>query len=111
MKKNKLVAGILAILVGGIGIHKFYLGRTGAGILSLLFCWTGIPAIIALIEGIIILCQSDEEFCKKYDVELDDYPSYTSTSKADELLKWKQLHDSGDISTEEYERIRERILR
>lgn len=111
MKKSKLTAGILAILVGGIGIHKFYLGKTGAGVLSLLFCWTGIPALIALVEGIIILCQSDEEFVKKYNVELDENPTYNSGSKADELLKWKELHDNGDISTDEYERIKDRLLR
>lgn len=64
--KDKTVAGVLAILLGDIGIHKFYLGQTGKGILYLLFCWTLIPAIIALIEGIQILCMSDEKFQKKY---------------------------------------------
>lgn len=64
--KNKIVAGILAILLGGIGIHKFYLGKVGAGILFLLFCWTGIPALIGLIEGVIILCSNDENFQIKY---------------------------------------------
>ncbi|WP_147614577.1 TM2 domain-containing protein [Treponema pectinovorum] len=64
--KDKTVAGVLAILLGDIGIHKFYFGQTGKGILYLLFCWTLIPAIIALIEGIQILCMSDEKFQKKY---------------------------------------------
>lgn len=64
--KSKIVAGVLALLLGGIGIHKFYLGKTGAGILYLLFCWTFIPGIIAFIEGIIYLCQSDEDFERKY---------------------------------------------
>ena len=47
-------------------MHKFYLGRVGAGIAYLLFCWTGIPAIIGLIEGIIYLCSSEEDFYYKY---------------------------------------------
>lgn len=64
--KNKLVAGLLALLLGGIGIHKFYLGQTGAGVLYLLLSWTFVPGIIALIEGITILCSSDENFMIKY---------------------------------------------
>lgn len=64
--KSKIVAGILAILLGGLGVHKFYLGRIGLGILYLLFCWTYIPAIIALVEGIIYLTSSEQKFYDKY---------------------------------------------
>jgi len=64
--KNKVAAGVLGILLGGLGIHKFYLGKTGTGILYLLFCWTFIPALIGLIEGIVYLVMSDEEFAAKY---------------------------------------------
>jgi TM2 domain-containing membrane protein YozV/ribosomal protein L40E len=65
-KKSKIAAGLFALLLGGIGVHKFYLGRAGVGILYLLFCWTFIPAIIALVEGIIYLTMSDENFAEKY---------------------------------------------
>lgn len=68
--KNKIVAAILAIILGGLGIHKFYLGHTGKGILYLLFCWTYIPSLIAFIEGIIILCSNDENFQIKYKCRL-----------------------------------------
>jgi TM2 domain-containing membrane protein YozV len=68
--KNKIVAAILAIVLGGLGIHKFYLGHTGKGILYLLFCWTYIPSLIAFIEGIIILCSNDENFQIKYKCRL-----------------------------------------
>ena len=68
--KNKTVAGILGILLGSIGVQKFYLGKTGAGILSLLFCWTYIPAILGFIEGIMILCSNDENFQLKYQVRI-----------------------------------------
>jgi len=64
--KNKVAAGVLAILLGGLGIHKFYLGKLGQGILYLIFSWTGIPSIIGLIEGILYLIQTDEEFNAKY---------------------------------------------
>ena len=64
------MAGVLAILLGGLGIHKFYLGKIGLGIVYLLFCWTGIQAIIGLIEGIIYLCSNDENFQLKNHVRL-----------------------------------------
>jgi TM2 domain-containing membrane protein YozV len=53
-------------LVGGIGVHKFYLGRIGQGILYLVFCWTFIPSIIAFVEAIIYVTMTDEAFTKKY---------------------------------------------
>lgn len=64
--KSKTTAGILGILLGGIGAHHFYLGNTGRGIVYLLFCWTYIPAIIGLVEGISYLTKSDADFASKY---------------------------------------------
>lgn len=64
--KSKATAAILAIFLGGLGAHHFYLGKTGLGILYLIFCWTWIPAMIGLIEGIMYLCMSDESFNQKY---------------------------------------------
>lgn len=54
---NKVVYLLLAFFLGGIGIHKFYGGKIGTGILYMVFCWTGIPVIIALVEFVIALCQ------------------------------------------------------
>ncbi len=57
--KSKLVAGLLGIFLGGLGIHRFYLGYTKMGIyiiLSDLLC--GVGSIWGLIEGIMILCGS-----------------------------------------------------
>lgn len=68
--KSKVVAGVLAILLGGIGVHKFYLGKIGSGILYLCFCWTGIPALLGLIDGIIYLCSNDENFQLKNHVRI-----------------------------------------
>ncbi|NLB71358.1 MAG: NINE protein [Chloroflexi bacterium] len=50
VRKDPTTAVLLALFLGGLGAHKFYLGQTGAGIVYLLFCWTSIPAWIALIE-------------------------------------------------------------
>ncbi|WP_367118149.1 TM2 domain-containing protein [uncultured Clostridium sp.] len=68
--KNKIVAALLAIFVGGLGIHKFYLGKIGLGIVYLVLCWTCIPSFIAFIEGIIYLCSDDYKFQIKNQVRL-----------------------------------------
>ncbi len=67
--KSKLAAALFALFLGGFGAHKFYLGQTGTGVLYLVFCWTWIPAIIALIEFILFLTMSDEAFNQKYGQE------------------------------------------
>ena len=67
-KKDKLVAGLLAIVLGGLGIHYFYLGKTTAGVLtiviSLVSC--GIWPVVMLIQGILMLIMSEEDFDSKY---------------------------------------------
>lgn len=67
-QKDKVVAGLLALFLGGLGIHKFYLGQAGWGILYLLFFWTCIPMLVAGIEGIIYLVQSDQSFDYQYNL-------------------------------------------
>ncbi|MEN9465924.1 MAG: hypothetical protein RL217_2105 [Pseudomonadota bacterium] len=64
--KNRLAAALLALFLGGFGVHKFYLGRIGWGLVYLLFCWTFIPSLVAFIEFILLLVMSDEEFARKY---------------------------------------------
>ncbi|ANU24792.1 hypothetical protein BCM40_03645 [Planococcus donghaensis] len=65
--KSKLIAGLLAIILGTFGVHKFYLGNWFQGIIYFIFFWTYIPAIIGLIEGIRYLILSDESFARQYD--------------------------------------------
>ncbi len=64
VRDRKIIAGVLALLVGTIGVHKFVLGNTKAGLIMLLLCVTviAIPimGLIAFIEGIIYLTRSDE---------------------------------------------------
>lgn len=64
--KSKATATILALFFGGIGIHKFYLGQSVQGIFYLLFCWTLIPSLLALIQFIGLLLMSDHSFNVKY---------------------------------------------
>lgn len=68
--KSKVAAGVLALLLGGLGVHKFYLGRVGAGIVHIILSITiiGIPVnwVICLIEAIIYFTKSDMEFHQTY---------------------------------------------
>ncbi len=72
VSERKLVAGLLGILIGALGIHKFYLGYQKEGIIMLLItvlsCGFAAPviAVIALVEGILYLTKSDEEFERTY---------------------------------------------
>jgi TM2 domain-containing membrane protein YozV/RNA polymerase subunit RPABC4/transcription elongation factor Spt4 len=65
-EKSRGAAVLLALFLGGLGAHKFYLGEIALGILYLLFCWTFIPAFVALIEALVYLCMSNDDFARKY---------------------------------------------
>ena len=65
-QRNRSIAALLAIFLGGIGAHKFYIGQTAQGVLYLLFFWTFIPAIVGLVEGVIYLTMTDDTFSAKY---------------------------------------------
>lgn len=67
--KNKITACILAILLGWIGVHKFYLGKWGQWILYALFCWTYIPLILWFIEWLYYLILKKEEFDIMYNTD------------------------------------------
>ncbi|MWB93651.1 NINE protein [Flavobacterium sp. GA093] len=68
-ENKKVVAGILGILVGALGVHKFYLGYTKEGIIQILLNLAcGLGSLIGLIEGIIYLVKTDEEFYQTYQV-------------------------------------------
>ncbi len=64
--KSKTTAALLAFFLGGLGVHRFYLGQPLLGIIYLLLCWTLIPAIIGLIDFIVLVTYSDEKFDRKY---------------------------------------------
>jgi TM2 domain-containing membrane protein YozV len=68
---KKIACGIFALLLGPLGVHKFYLGYNGTGILWLILsiCSCGaLTGLFGLIEGIIYLTKSDEDFYQTYQV-------------------------------------------
>ena len=63
--KNKVAAALFALFLGAVGGQHFYLENTLYGVLSVLFCWTCIPAIIGIIQAVFIFTESNEAFAKR----------------------------------------------
>jgi TM2 domain-containing membrane protein YozV len=66
---KKIVAGILGIVLNGFGAHRFYLGDTQGGIIRLLLTCVCVGSIISLVEGIMYLTKTDEQFYQEYIVQ------------------------------------------
>jgi len=63
---NRRTAALLAIILGDVGAHKFYLGQVKKAFLYLVFFWTFVPGILGIIEGIRWLRMSDDEFAQRF---------------------------------------------
>lgn len=76
--KDKTATGILAILLGSLGIQYFYLGKIGAGFLSILLSLAtcGVWNIVTLIQGILMLTMTTEEFDRKYVYTQSSFPVF-----------------------------------
>lgn len=123
--KSKSTAAILALFLGGFGIHRFYLGQVW-GLLYLLFC--PISYIIALIDFVRFLCMSDEEFNRKYNskmaqdlsipnnnvntiaINMGNNQSNSVNSVTDEIKKLYELKEKGIITQEEFELKKKTLL-
>lgn len=70
-ESKKVLAGILGILLGGFGAHRFILDDAKGGLirLAITLVTCGLGSVIGLVEGIIYLTKSDEEFIQTYQVE------------------------------------------
>jgi len=63
--RNKVVAGVVAILIGGLGVHRFYLGQWW-GLFYLLLFWTVIPGLISIVEGIVFLVTKQQKWDDRF---------------------------------------------
>lgn len=64
--RNRNAAGILALILGWAGIHRFYLGQTGLGILYFMLMFVGVSFVLGIIDAVIFFGMSDEDFDAKY---------------------------------------------
>lgn len=109
--KSKTTAAILAIFLGGIGIHRFYLGQTGYGILYLIFCWTLIPSLISFIDFIIFITMDEQVFNGKYNKgNVVVEPSKLTMNTADELEKLYMLKEKGVLTESEFLNRKSKLL-
>ena len=80
--KNKIVAAVLALLLGGYGVHRFYLRKSTSGLLYLLFAWSGISGIIGIIEALRFFLMKQTKFDELYNgipLTVNDSPIHTAT--------------------------------
>lgn len=115
--KNKITAALLAFFLGGFGAHKFYLGEVKLGLVYLVFCWTFIPGIVAFFEFIMYLVMSPQDFDARYNKRFVSSSAHISTPSqetsqdgASSLNEIKKLYESGEITAEEYEERRRRLI-
>lgn len=65
-ERHRFIAIILAFFLGWIGGHKFYLGQWVQGVVAVLLCWSGLPFLFGIIEGIVMLAMTDAAFDAKF---------------------------------------------
>lgn len=107
-KTDRKTAGLLAILLWGIGWQHFYMGNIIMGIICILFCWTRIPLIIGIIEGIVYLCHDDKRWDERYNVVKKEDLKISKEKLYDDLLKYEALKEKWLIEESEYkEKIKE----
>ena len=111
MKKRAyaIVYSALSIMLGGIGIQKFYLGQTKRGVLHVLFFWTFIPTIICVIDLLKFTFMTEEEFDDKYNrIELTYNNNYEGYDIINSALKYNKLINTASIKIKD-DKIKENI--
>jgi TM2 domain-containing membrane protein YozV len=123
--KNRTTAALLSLFLGGIGGQNFYLGHTMMGLLSLLFCWTFIPAILGLVDFIRFLSMTDRAFNAKYNaafaalqaqpqqIVVNVQNTASATNAGDTMSRLKELHEmkvSGILMEVEFQAEKGKLL-
>ncbi len=116
MKKDRFVAALLALFLGGFGIHKFYLGYNAAGLFYFLFSWTLIPTVLSFFDFLGLVITPDAIFDRRHNL------GYLPTSSAGlesqhrvqditaAIGDLKRLYEDGAITVGEYEEKRQKLL-
>jgi TM2 domain-containing membrane protein YozV len=114
--KNRTFAAMLAlsgVLIPISGLHKFYLGQPGWGLLYLLLSWTPIPKVASAIEAVWYLAQDGEQFDRSFNFGIRQQPSVVPQnmeSIADALRQLDSLRLEGLVSEYEFEQKRRQLL-
>ena len=116
--RNKKTAALFALFFGGFGVHKWYLGKINQGIIYGVLCWTLVPTVISIFEGITYLSMSQEEFDNKFntyksnlDVLIEKNTTQNSNiSIAEEIEKLHKLKESGVLTEEEFTNRKSKLL-
>lgn len=103
--KNKTTAWLLALFLGWLWIHKFYLWYTLEWFIYLLFSWTFIPAILGVFTAISIFTHTDKRRNDKYNW----WKNPAWRDKYDELLRLHDLKAKKIITKEKYNEMKEKI--
>lgn len=114
--KNRTLAAMLAlsgVLIPISGLHKFYLGQPGWGLLYLLLSWTPIPKVASAIEAVWYLAQDSEQFDRSFNFGIQQQPSVVPQnveSIAEALRQLDSLRLEGLVSEYEFEQKRRQLL-
>ena len=83
--KSRIVAALLALFLGTLGIHQFYLGNTLSGVIrivvTLTYVGAFVTAVLALVECVMYLVASDEKFNEDYVVQKKAFPWSTPSER------------------------------
>ena len=102
-EKNKVLAGCLALFLGGYGIHKFYLKRNVLGALYLLFFWTAGPSILGIIDTLILFFMSKDKFDQKYNtISSQQTKKQASKPQTSQSTQSAQFDFSGFLDDNQY---------
>jgi TM2 domain-containing membrane protein YozV len=92
MKKKTYVI-VFAIFLGNFGVHRFYLGQHKKGLRYLLFCWTLVPAIIAMVDAIVFALMREADFYCKYNLPHIDKLGIRREKKTMDELHMKMIEE------------------